>query len=73
MKRIGKISLKGQATVLSEEEMAKVLGKGQYRCCCGMGSSGPCFNIYASSSNDAVLAISYVCEKYGGMGGCFLP
>ncbi len=74
MKKISKISLKSQVSVLSEEEMAKVLGKGEYRCCCGMGSDVTCFNVYADSINSAQKALSYVCEGggYDGMGGCFL-
>ena len=73
MRKISKISLKSQASVLSEEEMAKVLGKGEYRCCCGTGSDVACFNVYAESINSALEALSYVCEGggYAGMGGCF--
>ena len=73
MKRISKISLKSQASVLSEEEMAKVLGKGTYRCCCGMGGNVPCFDVYADSLDNALWSLTYACENgYYGMGGCFM-
>ena len=74
MRKISKISLKSQASVLSEEEMAKVLGKGQYRCCCGMGSDVACFNVYVGSMDEALSLLNYACDKFGynGMGGCFM-
>ena len=74
MRKISKISLKSQASVLSEEEMAKVLGKGQYRCCGGMGDKVKCLNVYAGSMDEALGGLSYLCQDIGyyGMGGCFM-
>lgn len=73
MKKISKISLKKHGAILSNEEMAKIFGKGTYRCCCGMGSSVPCFNVTASSEREALYYLPDLCKNggYGGMGGCF--
>ena len=63
-------SLKKQGAILSNEEMAKIFGKGTYRCCCGTGSNVPCFNVTASSEKEALYYLPDVCSSYGG-GGCF--
>ena len=64
-------SLKKQGAILSNEEMAKIFGKGTYRCCCGTGSNVPCFNVTASSEKEALYYLPDVCSSYGGKGGCF--
>lgn len=71
MKKISKISLKKQGAILNNEEMAKIFGRGTYRCCCGMGSDVACFNVTASSVDDALYYLPDICSSYGGMGGCF--
>ena len=50
--------------------MAKIFGKGTYRCCCGTGSNVPCFNVTASSEKEALYYLPDVCSSYGG-GDCF--
>ena len=64
-------SLKKQGAILSNEEMAKIFGKGTYRCCCGTGSNVPYFNVTASSEKEALYYLPDVCSSYGGKGGCF--
>ncbi len=59
-------SLKKQGAILSNEEMAKIFGKGTYRCCCGTGSNVPCFNVTASSEKEALYYLPDVCSSYGG-------
>lgn len=46
--------------------MAKIFGKGTYRCCCGTGSNVPCFNVTASSEKEALYYLPDVCSSYGG-------
>ena len=43
-------------------------GGGQFRCCCGMGTTGNCFDVTANSIDDAIWALTYLCP---GGGGCF--
>lgn len=56
--------------MLSNEEMAKIFGKGTYRCCCGMGSKVTCFDVTASNKDDAAYYLPDICKNggYGGMG-----
>ena len=57
---ISKISLKSQASVLREEEMAKMLEKGEYRCCYGIMKKYiflilfAFFVFYGKSENDVI-------------------
>lgn len=71
MKKLSKILLKKQEAILTSEEMAKLFGKGSYRCCCGMGSDITCFNVTANSEKDAIYYLPDICSSYGGNGGCF--
>lgn len=52
--------------------MAKIFGKGTYRCCCGTGSNVPCFNVTASSEKEALYYLPDVCSSYGGEGRLLL-
>ena len=45
MKYVSRISLVKGESLLSKEEMKKIVGKGTYRCCCGMDGNAPCFNV----------------------------
>lgn len=71
MNKISKISLKKQGAILSNEEMAKILGKGTYRCCCGMGSDVACFDVRANNLDEAIYYMPDICASYGSLGGCF--
>ena len=72
MKHLSRISLVKGESLLSKEEMKKIVGKGTYRCCCGMGANVPCFNVTAPTEKDALDALSRLCYTgYGGTGGCF--
>ena len=72
MKHLSRISLVKGESVLSNEEMKKIVGKGTYRCCCGMGMV-PCFPVIADSEREALLALGETCYRMGYVGGgCFL-
>lgn len=72
MKHLSRISLVKGESILSKEDMKRIVGKGTYRCCCGMGGAAPCFNVTAPTIDDALLALNELCYTgYGGNGGCF--
>ena len=73
MKYVSRISLVKRESLLSKEEMKKIVGKGTYRCCCGMDGNAPCFNVTVPTIDDALLVLSEACKNgYYGLGGCFL-
>ena len=72
MKQLSRISLVKGESLLSKEEMKKIVGKGYYQCCCGMGRV-PCFNFPAENEQEALLKLGDMCYSLGYVGGgCFL-
>ncbi len=73
MKHLSRISLVKGESLLSKEEMKRIVGKGTYRCCCGTGGSVPCFNVTAENENDASSVVDDLCYSLGYVkGDCFL-
>lgn len=68
MKKVSKFLLRENVEVLGKDEMKFILGGSTYRCCCGQGSNVNCFDVNATSEDNAIWALSYICN-YGG--GCF--
>ncbi len=69
MKHLSRISLVKGESILSKEEMKKIVGKGTYYCCCGMGSDIFCLNVSAEDDRGALLAIGELCYAKGYVGG----
>lgn len=72
MTQISKNLLLSKSSFLSEEEM-KDVKRGGFRCCCGQGSDGPCFDVDTDDETHAIDVLIDYCEEKGYFGGgCFL-
>ncbi|MDH6357102.1 TIGR04149 family rSAM-modified RiPP [Parabacteroides sp. PF5-9] len=68
MKKLTKIALKEQGSVLKKEEMMKILGGGSYTCWCG--SSGGTFIVEVPDYYGNVEAENIARERCGGPAYC---
>jgi len=64
MKKLSKIALKNQGSVLNESEMQKILGGGSYVCQCGE-------DVYLVSGDTLSEAYSALCRDYNCCNGSY--